>query len=307
MTRFPGYPFTSRWFDHPAPRELRQHYLDEGSGPPVLFLHGNPSWSYMWRRPVLALRDRFRCIAPDHLGMGLSDAPADDRHPFTLSARIDDVDALVEHLITERGAPDRGWTLVMHDWGGPIGMGWAVRHPERIARLVVLNSAAFPNPRGARVRPPLRVPFWVLRDTRLGRRLFLRHNAFARLATIPPFGVRRLMPRGVRAAFLAPTVRPQTRRAIQRFVQDIPLRPGDTSWPVLYRIGQELGGFSRLPTLIAWGLRDPVLDPGMLEEWRRRFPAARTHIYRDAGHYLLEDTDDRFLVALRAFLLDDGA
>ena len=301
MTRFPGYTFTSRWFDH---RGLRLHYLDEGAGPPVLFLHGNPSWSYMWRRPVLALRDRFRCIAPDHLGMGLSDAPDDGEYPFTLAARIDDLDALTGHLVKEEGVPDRGWTLVMHDWGGPIGMGWAARHPERVARLVVLNTAAFPNPRGATVRPPLRFPFWLLRETRAGERLFLRHNAFVRLATLPPFGVRRPMPRGVRAAYLAPAARQGTRRAIQRFVQDIPMRPGDASWETLHGIGEALARFTGVPMLIAWGLRDPVLDTSLLEEWRRRFPAARTHLYRDAGHYLLEDTDDRFLVALRAFLLE---
>ncbi|RSN68903.1 MULTISPECIES: alpha/beta fold hydrolase [Actinomadura] len=299
MNRFPEYPFASHRLDLGG---VRLHYVDEGSGPPVLFVHGNPSWSYLWRWPILTLRDRFRCVAPDHVGMGLSDKPGEDRYAYTLASRVDDLDALVEYLIAERGAPERGWTLAMHDWGGPIGAAWAARRPERVERLVVLNTAAFPNPHGERVRVPLRVPFRVLRDTRLGERMFLRHNLFARLATLPPLGVRRPMPKAVRAAFLAPTADPANRRAIQRFVQDVPLRPGDPAWPLLHGAGEALAAFAHLPVLIGWGLRDVVLDRAMLDEWRRRFPAARTHAYEDAGHYVLEDTGYRFLVELRDFM-----
>ncbi|WP_433498987.1 alpha/beta fold hydrolase [Sphaerimonospora sp. CA-214678] len=300
MSGFPDYPFTSRWF---VCREgLHQHYLDEGTGRPVLFLHGNPSWSYLWRRPILALREEFRCIAPDHIGMGLSDKPGADRYPYDLAARVDDLDALIEHLITGGGAPERGWTLVLHDWGGPIGMAWACRHPRRVARLVLLNTAAFPNPHGERVRPLLRLPFRVLRDTRLGTRLFLRHNLFARCATRRPLGVRRRMPAQVRSAFLAPYDRPEHRVAVQRFVQDIPLRPGDPSWPLLQGISMSLAQFADRPMLIAWGLGDLVFDRAMLDEWRRRFPAARTRVYPRAGHYLLEDAHADLVPAIRSFL-----
>lgn len=302
MTGFPDYPFTSRWFAQPHRDGLRQHYLDEGAGQPVLFLHGNPSWSYLWRRPILTLREEFRCIAPDHIGMGLSDKPGADRYPYDLAARVDDLDALIEHLVTSGGAPERGWTLVLHDWGGPIGMTWACRHPDRVARLVLLNTAAFPNPRGERVRPLLRLPFRVLRHTRLGTRLFLRHNLFARGATWRPLGVRRRMPAPVRSAFLAPYDRPEHRVAIQRFVQDIPLRPGDPSWPVLHGTGMSLAQFADRPTLIAWGLGDPVFDRAMLAEWQRRFPAARMRVYHGAGHYLLEDAHADLVPAIRSFL-----
>ncbi len=143
----PGYPFASHFLTRAG---LTQHYVDEGDGAPVLMLHGNPSWSYLWRRLIVALRAEHRCVAPDHIGMGLSDKPDEDRYAYTLASRVDDLDALTDHLIAAQGAPERGWTVVMHDWGGPIGMAWASRHPERVARLVVLNTAAFPNPHGAR-------------------------------------------------------------------------------------------------------------------------------------------------------------
>ncbi|KAB8193096.1 alpha/beta fold hydrolase [Nonomuraea phyllanthi] len=306
MTRFPGYPFASRWFAHPARAGLRQHYVDEGAGEPLLFLHGNPSWSYLWRRPILALRDRFRCVAPDHIGMGLSDKPAAGDYLHTLASRVDDLDALTSHLIADRGAPDKGWTLVMHDWGGPIGMAWACRHPGRVARLVVLNTAAFPNPHGERARLPLRLPLWLLGDTALGARLILRHNLFARGATWRPLGVRRRMPALVREAFLAPYDRPEHRVAIQHFIQDIPLRPRDPAWPILDGMGRELHRFADRPALIGWGLRDPVFDPAMLACWRRHLPRARTHVYPRAGHYVLEDAHEQLVPAIGDFLEGNG-
>lgn len=301
--RLPGYPFASRWYAQPGRGGLRQHYLDEGSGPPVLFVHGNPSWSYLWRRPILALRDAFRCVAPDHIGMGLSDKPAADRYRHTLADRVADLDALTDHLVACHGAPRHGWTLVVHDWGGPIGLAWACRDPDRVARLVILNSAAFPDPHGERPRLPLRPPLWFLRRTPLGA-WFFRRNLFARAATWRPLGVRRRMPAAVRAAFLSPYGRPGDRLAIQRFVQDIPLRPGDPAWPLLHSTGEALHLFADRPALIAWGLRDPVFDPVILAEWRRRFPAARAIVYPWAGHYVLEDAHRHLVPAIRAFLDD---
>ncbi|NJP98654.1 alpha/beta fold hydrolase [Nonomuraea sp. FMUSA5-5] len=302
MSHFEGYPFRSHWFVHPARAGLRQHYVDEGQGPPLLLVHGNPSWSYLWRRLIHALRDRHQCIAPDHIGMGLSDKPTAAGYPHTLASRVDDLDALTTHLITERGAPAQGWTLVMHDWGGPIGMAWARRHPHRVARLIILNTAAFPNPHGARARLPLRLPLWLLRDTALGARLILRHNLFARAATWRPLGVRRRMPASVRAAFLAPYARPEHRIAIQQFIRDIPLRPGDPAWRTLYDTGRELHRFANRPALIGWGLRDPVFDPAMLTYWCHALPHARTHVYPDAGHYVLEDAHERLIPEISDFL-----
>lgn len=292
--RYPDYPFESHWHAHDD--GVRQHYLDEGRGPPVLMLHGNPSWSYTWRHLVTALSGSHRCIVPDHVGMGLSDKPDDARYPYTLARRVDDLDALVDTLIRERGLPDRGWTLAVHDWGGMIGFAWACRHPQRVARLVVTNTAAFPNPRGTRIPLALRLG----RDAALGAWLILRHNAFARGAA--RFGVVRAMPPAVRAAYLAPYDTPAHRLATLRFVQDIPLGPGDRSWPIVEATGRALAQFADRPALLGWGLRDFVFDRAFLDAFRQRLPRAEVHAYADAGHYVLEDAQARLVPAIADFL-----
>ena len=301
MTELPDYSFTPQRF--PLRPGIGMSYLDEGprDAPPVLMLHGNPSWSYYWRRLVLGLRDGYRCLVPDHVGMGLSDKPQDGpaaqpRYDYTLAARVDDLDALVEHLIAERGAPARGWTLVLHDWGGMIGMAWACRRPERVARLVVTNTAAFPNPKGRRLPAALRLG----RDSRLGAWLILQHNAFARGAA--RWGVTRALDAASRAALLLPYDTPAHRLATLRFVQDIPLGPADRAWPLVQDTGAALAQFADRPMQLLWGLKDFVFDRAFFEEWRRRFPQAEAVAYPDAGHYVLEDAHERLVPAVRRFL-----
>ena len=164
---FPDYPFTPKTFRHP--NGLAQSYLDEGQGETVLMLHGNPSWSYYWRKLVLGLRERYRCIVPDHVGMGLSDKPTDERYRYTLQSRIDDVDTLLDHLGIKGDV-----TLAVHDWGGGIGFGWGLRHPDRIRRLIVTNTGSFPLPAGK----PLPKSLKFGRDSGLGTLLIRGFNAF---------------------------------------------------------------------------------------------------------------------------------
>ena len=291
--RHPDYPFTPRAFVREG---LKQSYLDEGQGAPVLMLHGNPSWSFYYRHLVLGLRERWRCVVPDHIGMGLSDKPDDEHYPFTLERRVEDLDALMAHLRVKRGLPEQGLTLVLHDWGGMIGMAWAERNPGRVSRLVILNTAAFPNPRGRRIPLALRLG----RDSRVGAWTILEHNAFARGAA--RFGVRTPMPPEVRAAYLAPYDTPAHRLATLRFVQDIPLRPGEPGYDLVARTGAGLDRYAGLPALVCWGMRDFVFDRPFLREWRRRLPQAEVHEFADAGHYVLEDAHARIVPLVRDFL-----
>ena len=282
------YPFEGRYLDRDG---LRLHYLDEGSGPPVVMVHGNPSWSIYYRKLVGALRDRYRCIVPDHMGCGLSDKPGDDRYTYTLQSRVDDLDALLAATV-----PEGKLSLVVHDWGGMIGMAWATAHPERIDRLVILNTAAFHNPRGTKVPFPL----WLARNTAVGSFLVRRLNAFARGAV--SLAVRRPMSAALRAAYLAPYDTPDNRIATLRFVQDIPLKPGDPAWAVVSATAAGLPLLADRPALICWGMKDFVFDPAFLQVWRGHFPAAEVHEFAEGGHYILEDEGEQIAALVQGFL-----
>lgn len=285
----PGFDFAPRWFTQPD--GLRQHYLDEGAGAPVVMVHGNPSWGYLYRDLVRALRGAHRCLVPDHIGMGCSDKPAQGVYPFTLARRVADFERWLAQVL-----PAGTFDLVVHDWGGVIALAWAVEHAQRVRRLVILNTAAFPMLPGKRLPWTLR----LVRGSALGRWLVLHANAFARGAA--RFGVARRLPRAVRRAYLAPYATPAQRLAILRFVEDIPVRPGERDHALVAATGQRLERLAGKPTLIGWGLRDFVFDRDYLQEWRRRLPHAEVHACADAGHYVLEDAGARLVPAIAAFL-----
>ncbi len=286
----PDSPFQSHFVDLGG---HRLHYLDEGSGPPVVMVHGNPNWSYYWRKLIPALSDTFRCLAVDHIGCGLSDKPGDDRYDYTLSRRIDDLEAWLEQLGVQENI-----TLIAHDWGGMIACGFAVRHPERIARLVMLNTAAF--------RLPASKPVpWQLRLARtpvVGALLVRGFNAFSRGA-VKSCVTRRPMPADVAAAYCAPYDSWAHRIAVHRFVQDIPLKPGDRAWDTVLEVEAGLELLNNKRMLIGWGDRDFVFDHHFLAEWQRRFPEAELLRFPDGGHYILEDAAEELIPAIREFLL----
>jgi len=290
----PLYPFDSHYFDLAG---VRLHYLDEGprDARPIVMLHGNPTWSFYYRNLVLALRDEYRCIVPDHVGMGLSDKPDDTQYDYTLARRVDDLDKLLAHLqVTE------DVTLVLHDWGGMIGMAWAARKPAAIRSLVVLNTAAFPLPKGKTLPRSLR----FCRNTSLGALLVRGFNGFARAAASRCAVARRLSP-SVRKAYLAPYNSWANRIAVLRFVQDIPLDVADRAYEQVCLAERSLEQFRSLPMLICWGAKDFVFDDDFLAEWARRFPDAEVHRFADAGHYVLEDAADEIVPLVSGFLKAD--
>jgi haloalkane dehalogenase len=283
------YPFTGQTLKLDG---LDYHYLDEGSGPTVVMLHGNPSWSFYYRNLVLALRDRYRCIVPDHIGCGLSDKPGDDRYDYTLARRVDDLERLIDSL-----AITKNITLVLHDWGGMIGMAWAARHPGRVARLVIMNTAAFHIPEGKKFPLALR----ICRDTLLGALLVRGGNAFSLAASF--VGCKRHpMSAELRQAYRLPYNSWRNRIATLRFVQDIPLAPGDRNYELVSAVAAGLDRFRDLPMIILWGELDFVFDRHFLTEWQRRFPAAKVHSFADAGHYILEDAKEEVVPLIAAFL-----
>jgi haloalkane dehalogenase len=285
------YPFEPHWLTLPSGH--RMHYVDEGprDGPVVLMLHGNPTWSFYWRRLISALRPTHRVIAPDHIGCGKSDKPGDDTYSYRLAERVEDIEALVAQLGL------RDITLAVHDWGGMIGMGWAHRHPSLVARLLVLNTAAFPMPSTKRLPPSL----WLARDTKAGALLVRGFNAFARGAT--RLAVTRVkLPKEVRDGLCAPYDSWDHRRAVLRFVQDIPLRESDPSFSLVRDVGEHLHQFNDRPVLICWGDRDFVFDDHFLRVWKSALPDAEVHQFADCGHYVLEDAPAEIEELVRGFL-----
>jgi haloalkane dehalogenase len=287
---FPDYPFDPKAFVHP--NGLAQSYLDEGprDGEVVVMLHGNPSWSYYWRKLVLGHRDRYRCVVPDHIGMGLSDKPSDDRYAYTLQSRLDDLDRLLDGLGITGPV-----TLAVHDWGGMVGFGWALARADRVKRLVVLNTGAFPLP----ASKPLP---WQIRlgRTPVGTALIRGFNAFA--AGAARDGVVSRMAADVRRAYEAPYDTWANRISTLRFVQDIPLAPGDKAWDIVAASEKALPGYAGRPVFYGWGLRDFVFDRHFLDAFRAHLPATEEMVFHDAGHYVLEDKADVLVPAIRGFL-----
>lgn len=286
------YPFQGRYLDRGG---IRLHYLDIGTGPAVVMVHGNPTWSFYYRNVVIALRGTHRCIVPDHIGCGLSDKPPASRYDYSLQSRIDDLEALLEHLgINE-------CTLIMHDWGGMIGMAWAVRHPERVKRLVILNTAAFHLPAAKK----LPLALWLGRNTWLGTLLIRGQNLFCRGAA--SVGVkRRPLSKEVRHEYLRPYNTWKNSIAVAKFVQTIPLKPSDPGYDIVSEVEAGLPRLKDKPMLIAWGLRDFVFDHHFLAEWERHFPNAEVMRFEDAGHYILEDAGEEIIPRVRELLEKDS-
>ncbi len=278
------YPFASHHLDLEG---WRYHYLDEGSGEPLLMVHGNPTWSFYWRNLVTAFRPRFRVLAPDHMGCGLSDKP--QRYPYCLAQHIDNLTQWVQRLDLRR------ITLLAHDWGGAIGLGMALRVPDRVARLVLFNTGAFPPP-----AIPWRIR--VCRTPGLGPFAVRGLNLFARAALTMAVEHGPRMTPAVRAGLLAPYDSWSHRIAILRFVQDIPASPAHRTWQTLADLEQGLPELADRPSLLIWGMRDWCFTPACLERFQSLLPSAEVTRLDDAGHYVIEDAHERIVPRVAEFL-----
>lgn len=281
------YPFEPHSFVTPGGAEMA--YVDEGpqADEAVLLLHGNPTWSFFYRDLIRQLSPQVRCIAPDHIGMGLSEKPAD--YVYTLESRIRDIVALVEKLGLER------IQLVVHDWGGAIGFGLATRYPDLIGRIVILNTAAFVS-----ARIPLRIA--LCRAPAIGEWLVRKLNGFAWPATRMAMHNRALSPDEKRG-YLFPYDSWENRVAVHRFVTDIPLEKNHVSRVTLAEIESKLGLLAECPKLILWGGRDFCFNDHFLNTWQRVYPRAAVHRFTNAGHYVLDDSGSEARERAAQFLL----
>jgi len=278
------YPFASHFLSLGS---HRLHYIDEGEGNPLLFVHGNPTWSFYWRNLIVGLRDKHRCFAVDHIGCGLSDKPQD--YNYTLRQRIADLCEVVERL--DLG----GATLVAHDWGGAIGLGAVQRLPQRFERIVLFNTGAYPPP-----FVPWRIA--VCRTPLLGTSAVRGWNAFARAALTMAVEKHDRMTADVRAGLLAPYENWANRIAIDRFVRDIPFTSRHPTWQVLASVESGLDALAHLPIALIWGMRDWCFRPQCLDRFLQHWPQAEVHRLEDCGHYVVEDAHERIVPLMQGFL-----
>ena len=277
------YPFESRYLEISG---NRYHYLDEGSGPVLLLVHGNPTWSFAWRTWITELARDHRVIAMDHIGCGFSDKP--QKYDYCLKQHAENVLKLIDALDLQN------ITLVAHDWGGAIGMTAATNRPDRFVRFVLSNTAAFRSRQLPWRIAICRIPF-------LGALAVRGLNLFCRLALRLAVVDRQRLTAAVRRGYLAPYDSWDHRVAILRFVQDIPLSPRHPSYQELVKTEERLAQFRDHPILLVWGERDWCFTTAFLDEFEARFPDAETLRLPDAGHYVFEDAPELILPRIREF------
>lgn len=266
------YPFNPLNWEGPFGR---QSYVDTGAGPAVVFLHGNPTWSFLWREVILACAGERRCLAVDHLGCGLSAKPR--AAPYNLRMHIENTVSWIRS--TEIGE----FQLVVHDWGGAIGFGVAMELADQIKGITILNTAAFPFS-----SIPARIA--VCRLPVLGSILVRGFNAFVKGATV--MTTSKPLPDSVKDGYLLPFNNWANRVAVARFVQDIPMRRSHPSYPLLDEIGNSLENWRDQRVDILWGMQDWCFHTGILEDWRRRLPGAHVRELDSVGHFVTEEKPD---------------
>lgn len=279
------YPFEPKRFD--TGRGMMS-YLDEGQGSEaVVMVHGNPTWSFYYRDLVLGLRDKMRCIVPDHLGCGLSDKPRD--FDYTLAEHVRNLRGLLDSLQLSK------IHLIVHDWGGPIGLGAMLANPGQLGRVVILNTAAF-----ADTVVPLRIR--LCRAPLIGELLVRGFNGFAGPATW--MAVTRPLADVVKRGYLYPYDNWANRIATHRFVVDIPSGRGSHSDRALAEIESKLGLLNERPVRVLWGGKDFCFNRHYYDRWRKLIPSAKADYFESAGHYVLEDEGEKCLREIRVFLTE---
>ena len=276
------YPFKSKYH---VIKGYKYHYVDEGKGAPLVLVHGNPTWSFYYRNLIAEFSQTHRVIAPDHLGCGMSDKPQD--FEYRLETHIENLENLLVSLKIDC------ITLVVHDWGGAIGMGFAVRHPHRIKSLIILNSAAF-----SMNTMPWRIG--LCRFPWLGNLMVRKFNWFVRGAIRT--AVEKPMTDTVAKGYLLPYNNYDNRVAVMRFIQDIPMSVSDISYEVLLEIEHGLWMFREIPVGIIWGMKDWCFNTQFLRRWKSYFPQAEVCTLENAGHLVLEDDYEAASAFIKVFM-----
>jgi haloalkane dehalogenase len=272
------FPFESRWHEFDG---NRVHYVDEGSGPAILMCHGNPSWSFLYRNVIGALRDRFRCVAIDFPGFGLSDRP--DGYGYTSAEHANVVGGLVDELGLDQ------FIVMGQDWGGPIGLRVAADRSDRVSGLACMNTWYWPADRFAMKA------FGFVMSSRPMQRRILEKNFFVERAI--PGGTRRTLSEREMEHYRAVQPSPEARVGVAVFPRQI-RAAGPWLAELVRDVPQTLAG---KPTTLVWAMRDPAFgSKKVISRWRSDFPGAKLRTLPDAGHFVQEDAPDEIASAVRS-------
>lgn len=274
-----AWPWAPRWCAVPGGR---LHFVDEGRGAPVVLVHGTPTWGFEWRHAIARLAPAHRVLVPDHLGFGLSDRPADaDYRPEAHAARF--------AAFMEQVAGDAPVSLVVHDFGGPIALDWALRHPARLRSLTVVNSWMW-----SLAGDPVMAKRARMVQGWLGRMLYRHANASLRMIMPSAYADRRRLTPEIHRRYLAPFPDADSRERVL-FALARALLGSSAYYGSLWARRDALAG---VPMSIIWGMRDTAFGPDMLDTWTAAFPAARVTRLDDAGHWPHEEQPEAFGEAL---------
>ena len=277
------FPFESRFFETPSGR---MHYVDEGEGEPLVFLHGNPSWSFEFRGVIDRLRTQFRCVAPDHIGFGLS-ARSQSPRDYSPQAHADNFASLLDHLQL------RDVSLYMTDWGGPIGLDFARRDPDRVRRLIISNTWCWPVNTDRHF-----VMFSRMMSSPVGRFLNRRLNFFVTQVMPRAVGDRRALSPEVMRHYRQAQPDAESRRACAAFPGHI---TGASDW--LHSIWSARNSFIDKPSLVLWGHKDIAFRPRELSIWESELTNSVTRNYPRCGHFLAEESPDSVSQSIAEFML----
>jgi len=283
------YPFESNFLDIQG---LNLHYIDKGEGRPVIMVHGNPTWSFYFRNLIKELSQNYRAIAIDHIGCGFSDKPDAKNYDYTLESRVKDLDTLINSLDLKEKI-----SFIVHDWGGMIGLAWAVDHIDRVDKIIITNTSGFFLPKEKEF------PFllWLVKYIRpFAVPAVLGVNAFAKVALL--LCSKKGLSKKVKKGLVAPYNSWKNRVATLKFVQDIPIDKKDRSFYMVEHVDKNLKKLDASQLMFLWGAKDFVFDLAFLNEFRRRFSGAKTRVFHDAGHYLFEDKKKETMDEIKAFL-----
>lgn len=277
------YPFTSNHLRLPIGT---MHYVDEGQGEPIVFVHGTPTWSFLYRDHIKALSKHYRCIAPDHIGFGLSDKPSD--WDYTPASHAANLEALIDHLNLDN------ITLVVHDFGGPIGLSYALRHPDKIKRIVIFNTWLWETKQEKAVQQVDKIL-----NSALGRFLYLNLNFSPRVLLKQGFAKKKLT-KAVHKHYLNVFPKRNDRFGLLRIGLAL---VGASDW--YHRQWKQLHRLSDKPILMLWGMKDAFLKPPFLEKWLEVFPQTQTIRY-DCGHFVQEEETASTRQGIKAFMNDES-